>query len=288
MRLADFEMYRELLHRHTGVDLTPDKSSLLDARLTPIAKKWGYPTFESMTIALRGVPENALIIDVVEAMMMNETMFFRDARPFEDLKNTIIPYLAKERAKYKSLRFWSAGCSTGEEPYSIAMAVKECGTPLKNWDIDIIGTDISHSVLSKAREGHYSQFDVQRGLPSPMLIKYFHQADGGGWQLDSSIMNMVDFLHSNLLDPVRDLGPFDVIFCRNVLCAMDDAAQTRILDNLARTLEPDGFLILGDEETLPTSCVSLRPLPDLPGFYGPADGTHRMDRLEKLKKTSGT
>ena len=288
MRLGDFEMYRELLNRHAGLDLSPDKSSLLDARLTPIAKKWGYPTFESMTIALRGVPENALVIDVVEAMMSNETMFFRDARPFEDLRKTIIPYFIKERAKTKSIRIWSAGCSTGEEVYSIAMVIKEFGSALKHWDIEIIGTDLSHAVLTKARRGHYSQFDVQRGLPSAMLIKYFHQADGGGWQLDKSILDMTDFLHSNLLDPVRDLGLFDVVFCRNVISSMDQNAQMQVLNHITHALDDDGFMIMGDGESLPTACVSLRPMPEMPGIYGPADGSHRMDRLEKLQKSTGT
>jgi len=175
MRLADFAMYADLLKRKSGLALGNEKSFLLDSRLTPVAKKWGFPSLEYMTVMMRGVPDAGLVKDVVEAMTMNDTSFFRDEIPFQQFSEIILPYFAKKRAKKRTIKIWCAGCSTGQEPYSLAMAILESQKLVPGWKIEILGTDLSDSALEKASRGEYSQFEAQRGIPVSVLLKYFEQ-----------------------------------------------------------------------------------------------------------------
>lgn len=248
MRIGDFDLYRDLLKAKSGLSLTPDKSYLLDSRLSPVVKKWNYQSLEAMTLALRGVPEPKLVKDIVEAMMTGETSFFRDIRPFDVFAKVILPYLARERASKRSLRIWCAAASSGQEPYSLAMILKENAQMFPGWNIQILATDISSDALDIAKKGRYSQFEAQRGLPILLLIKYLEQA-GGDWKIKDEIRKFVHFDTFNLMDDVAKLGAFDVIFCRNVLSYFDEATQKATLEKIAKRLPEDGFLFLGKTES---------------------------------------
>jgi chemotaxis protein methyltransferase CheR len=202
---------------------------------------------------------------VVEAMTTNETFFFRDKIPFDHLREAILPALVQARASRRSLRIWSAASSTGQEPYSIAMCVKEFAG-LAGWRVEILATDLSQEVLEKSKAGLYSQFEVQRGLPIQMLVKYFTQA-GELWQLNADIRGMVQHRQLNLLQDLSQLGTFDVIFCRNVLIYFDIDTKVGIFDRLSRMLEPDGVLALGAAESVVGISDAFRPNPERRGLY---------------------
>src|SRR4051794_25376104 len=207
----------------------------------------------------------ALITEVVEAMTTNETFFFRDKIPFDHLRETILPALVQARASRQTLRIWCAASSTGQEPYSVAMCVKEFAG-LAGWRVEILATDLSQEVLEKSKAGIYSQFEVQRGLPIQMLVKYFTQI-GELWQLNPDIRAMVQHRQLNLLQDFSHLGKFDVIFCRNVLIYFDQDTKTGIFGRLAKMLEPDGMLLLGAAETVVGISNAFRPHPDRRGLY---------------------
>jgi chemotaxis protein methyltransferase CheR len=186
---------------------------------------------------------------VTEAMTTNESFFFRDQKPFDQFNDIVLPHLLKARAAKRSFRIWSAACSSGQEPYTLAMLLKEHAHKLADWRVEIVATDLSNEILDKAKEGLYSQFEVQRGLPITHLVKYFVQI-GDRWQIDDSLRKMVKFQQFNLLGNLSSLGHFDVVFCRNVLIYFDTPTKTRVLDGVANMLPPDGFLYLGGAETV--------------------------------------
>jgi chemotaxis protein methyltransferase CheR len=233
MKIADFDLYKDLLYEKSGLDITPDKSYLLDSRLTPIAKKWGYPSLDAMSVNLRALPDPALVTEIVDAMTTNETSFYRDIRPFENFENVVLPYLIENAKRGKTLRIWCAACSSGQEPYSIAMILKEKQAQLKGVRIEIIATDISDRVLATAKQGLYSQFEVQRGLPVTKLVSFFKQAEEK-WQISDEIKSMITFKNFNLLDPMTSLGQFDVVFCRNVLIYFDIPTKAKVLEGISR------------------------------------------------------
>jgi chemotaxis protein methyltransferase CheR len=204
---------------------------------------------------------------VVEAMTTNETFFFRDRIPFDHLRQTVLPGLVQARANRRALRIWCAASSTGQEPYSIAMCIKEFA-PLARWRVEIVATDLSHGVLEKSKAGIFSQFEVQRGLPIQMLVKYFTQT-GDLWQINADIRAMVQHRQLNLLQDFSHLGSFDVIFCRNVLIYFDQETKTAIFDRLAGVLEPDGVLALGAAESVVGISDAFKPDPERRGLYRP-------------------
>lgn len=266
MKVADFELYKSLLYDKSGLVITPDKSYLLDSRLTPIAKKWGYPTLEIMTLQLRAIPDPKLIKDVIEAMTTNETSFFRDTKPFQLFQDVILPHMIQNRATKKSVRIWCAACSSGQEPYSLSMILKDKEAQLKGWRFEIIATDLSDEILDQARKASYSQFEVQRGLPIQYLMKYFTQV-GETWQLKDEIKSMVKFSTFNLLDEMTRMGTFDIIFCRNVLIYFDEKTKGSILGKMDKQLEKDGFLLLGGAETVLGITDKFMPMPEKRGLY---------------------
>jgi chemotaxis protein methyltransferase CheR len=218
---SDYEYLRKFLKERSGLDLSADKQYLVESRLVPLARKAGLPGIPELVQKMKGSAE-ALTAEVVEAMTTNETFFFRDKTPFDHLK-AMLPAMIQARAARKSLRVWCAASSTGQEPYSIAMILKE--TPaLSGWRTEIVATDLSQAVLEKSKAGIFSQFEVQRGLPIQMLVKYFKQT-GELWQLNADIRAMVQHKQLNLLQDFSHLGSFDVIFCRNVLIYFDQAAR---------------------------------------------------------------
>lgn len=266
MKLADFELYKSLLLEKSGLVITPDKSYLLDSRLTPIAKKWNYPTLEMMTLQLRAIPDPKLVKDVVEAMTTNETSFFRDTKPFALFQETVLPHMIQNRASKKKVRIWCAACSSGQEPYSLSMILKDKEAQLKGWQFEIIATDLSDDILAQARKATYSQFEVQRGLPIQYLMKYFTQV-GEAWQLKDEIKNMVKFSTFNLLDDMSRLGQFDIVFCRNVLIYFDEKNKAQILARVDKQMDKDAFLFLGGAETVLGITDKFVPMPEKRGLY---------------------
>jgi chemotaxis protein methyltransferase CheR len=265
----DYEYLRKLLKDHSGLDLSTDKQYLIESRLLPLARKAGLPGISDLVQKMKG-GSNALITQVVEAMTTNETFFFRDKVPFDHFRDTIMPEMLKLRAARKSLRIWCAAGSTGQEPYSLAMCLKEMSATLSGWRVEILATDLSQEVLEKSRTGIYSQFEVQRGLPIQMLVKYFKQI-GELWQINPDIRGMVAHRQLNLLHDFGQLGGFDVIFCRNVLIYFDQETKANIFGRLARSMEPDGFLVLGAAETVVGLTEAFKPIGDRRGLYRPND-----------------
>lgn len=261
----DFDFIAKLVYDRSGLVLTPDKSYLLESRLVPVARRHGLNGLDELARGLRARSAQ-LISDTVEAMTTNESLFFRDVKPFEQFRKVVLPRLLETRGAKRSLRIWSAACSSGQEAYSLAMLLTEEGSRLDGWNIEIVGTDLSAQMVERARAGSYSQFEVQRGLPVQMLVKYFKQ-EGERWQIDARLRAMVKYREYNLLSDLSSLGTFDVIFCRNVLIYFDQATKARVLDQVARRLPPDGVLFLGGAETVLGVTDRFEPVPGERGIY---------------------
>lgn len=245
---TDYDALKEILLETSGHLLGEGKEYLIERRLTPIADSLGHPDLDSLLRELRVRRDRRTIKLICEAMTTNESLFFRDGRPFDLLRDKILPDLVERRRDSKRLRIWSAACSTGQEAYSIAMTLDSHVPSLADWDIEIVGTDYSPSVVARAREGLFNHFEVQRGLPVVMLIKYFEQVEDG-WRAKDILRDRIEFREGNLLAPFRHLGWFDIVFCRNVLIYFDADGKRDILDRLAEVVPPDGFLFLGSAET---------------------------------------
>jgi chemotaxis protein methyltransferase CheR len=263
----DYEYLRKFLKDRSGLDLSSDKQYLVESRLIPVARKVGLSGISDLVSRMRAGSEET-ISTVVEAMTTNETFFFRDKIPFDHLRETILPALLRARANRRTLRIWSAASSSGQEPYSIAMCLKEYGAALNGWRIEIVATDISQGVLEKSKAGIFSQFEVQRGLPIQLLVKYFRQI-GDMWQLNPDIRAMVQHKQLNLLHDISHLGMFDVVFCRNVMIYFDQITKVGVFKRLARVMERDGFLALGAAETVVGLTDVFRPYPEHRGLYSP-------------------
>ena len=266
MNPGDFAFLSDLVKSRSGLVLTNDKVYLLESRLMPVARKRNMKGLEELVRALRARPDEGLARDVTEAMTTNESFFFRDIKPFDLFRNTVLPGFRESRAATRSIRIWSAAASSGQEPYTIAMVLKEEAAKLAGWRIEILGTDISGEMLAKARAGVYSQFEVQRGLPITLLVKYFKK-HGEMWQVDPSLRAMVRYREHNLLDNLRPLGTFDVVFCRNVLIYFDTATKARVLEGVARVMSDDGLLFLGGAETVIGVTNRFKPVPGHRGIY---------------------
>jgi chemotaxis protein methyltransferase CheR len=264
---AEYDFLRKLLKERSGLTLSDDKQYLVESRLVPLARKAGLGGLTELTAQLKRGDEQ-LTSDVVEAMTTNETFFFRDKVPFDHFKDTVVPDLIKARAARKSLRIWCAAASTGQEPYSLAMILKDFGAALAGWRIEIIATDLSQEVLEKCKAGIYSQFEVQRGLPIQKLVTHFKQI-GETWQINPDIRAMVQFRQLNLLHDFKNLGAFDIIFCRNVLIYFEQATKIEILNRLFKANEPDGYLFLGAAETVVGLTDVYKPCTQRRGLYLP-------------------
>ena len=243
-----FDYLQGMLKERSGLVVTPDKVYLLETRLLPVAHRHGYKSIDELVDALKLRQDESIAVDISEAMNTHESLFFRDSSPFDLFKETILPRLLQRRADRKSLRIWCAACSSGQEPYSLAMVLDEVSAKLQGWRTEIIATDISHAVLDRAAQGMYTQFEVQRGLPVNMLVKHFTKEDEY-WRLNTNIRDRVKFQHFNLLGEMRGLGKFDIIFCRNVLIYFDVETKGKVLDQVSTVLNPDGVLFLGSAES---------------------------------------
>jgi chemotaxis protein methyltransferase CheR len=268
MTPLDYDFLRKCLKGRSGLALSADKQYLVESRLLPVARKAGLGGLPDLVAALRRGDDDSLMTKVVEAMTTNETFFFRDKAPFETFRSTVLPALLSARRASRCIRIWCAAASSGQEPYSLAMMLKELDRDLPGWRIELLATDLSGDVLERARRGIYSQFEVQRGLPIQLLIKYFTQV-GDMWQIAPEIRAMVKFQQFNLLADFARLGVFDLIFCRNVLIYFDQPTKTLALDRLAGVLAADGYLALGAAETVVGLTDGFTTIADLRGFYAP-------------------
>ena len=248
MRADDFDYIRQLVRDQSALALDAGKEYLVESRLDPLARQEGFPSYLQMVKTLRSGPTGELHRRVVEAMANNETSFFRDARAFGMISRAILPALIAERSAARSLHIWCAACSTGQEPYSVAMLLRECRPALDGWDVRIVASDISRDVLARAHAGRYTQFEVNRGLPAPLLVKYFEQ-QGKSWQIRPDIHRMVEFREVNLIHPWADLQGMHLILMRNVLIYLDVPTRRTILERANRLLDPRGYLLLGGSET---------------------------------------
>jgi chemotaxis protein methyltransferase CheR len=264
---AAFAAIADVLKARSGLVLGPDKLYLLETRLAPILKRDGLRDLADLSSRLR--PGSPLERDVVDAMTTNESLFFRDQKPFDALRKTVLPKLHAARPGGAPLRIWSAAASTGQEAYSIAMVAADLAGAMPGRRVEIVGTDIAREPLERARAGIYSQFEIQRGLPMQMLVKHFAKEESQ-WRVKQPLRDAVTFKEWNLLSDLRPLGMFDVVFCRNVLIYFDPPTKRRVLDALAKQIPPDGVLFLGGAETVLGLTEAFKPVPGENGTYARA------------------
>lgn len=265
---AAFAWLARFLKARSGLALGPDKHYLLENRLAPIIRREGCAGLAALVARLGAAPHGPLAARVVEAMTTNETFFFRDGTPFAHLARWL-PQLHAARPPGLPIRIWSAGCSTGQEAYSVAMLVAEAGATLAGRPVAILGTDISAAVLARAEAGLYSRFEVQRGLAPARLAQHFRK-EGADWRISAALRRMVRWQACNLLAPPAGLGRFDVVFCRNVLLYFDPPTRAQVLEHIAGRMVPDGVLYLGGAETVRGITARFRPLPGERGAFAPA------------------
>jgi chemotaxis protein methyltransferase CheR len=291
MTPPEYEYLRKVLRDSSGLDLSADKQYLVESRLLPLSRRAGLSGTGELVEKVKG-GSASLTTQVVEAMTTNETFFFRDKIPFDHFRLSIMPEMLRTRASRKGIRIWCAAASTGQEPYSLAICLKEMGDALTGWRVEIIATDLSEEVLEKSRAGLYSQFEIQRGLPIQMLVKYFTQR-GELWQINADLRAMVQHRQLNLLHDFSQLGLFDVIFCRNVLIYFDQDTKIGIFKRLAKAAEPDGFVVLGATETVVgltdvfKACPERRALYRLSGVPAAHSNGYGIGHRRKLAGMAG-
>jgi chemotaxis protein methyltransferase CheR len=244
----DFDFIRLLLRERSAIALDDGKQYLVESRLAPIVRELKLESIAELVGLLRAPLSNGLQQQVVEAMVTTETTFFRDLHPFEALRKAVIPELVRRRQNERRLNIWCAACSTGQEPYSLALLFREHFPELVGWQVNILATDLSRDVLARAREGRYNQIEVNRGLPAALLVKHFRQ-HGTSWQLHDELRSMVDFQELNLVRAWPPLPRMDLVFLRNVMIYFDVETKKAILARMANVLHADGYLLLGGAET---------------------------------------
>jgi len=242
----NYRFLQEHVYSEAGIVLEEDKHYLFESRLTPIVRQLGLGSINDLCALLRATRATEVNRQVVEAMTTNETYFFRDPAQYDAIRSVLLPRLKEERRDTKRLRFWSAAASTGQEAYSLAMTLLEDG--LSDWNIQILGTDFSSQVLERARSGKYKQIEVNRGMPAALLVKHFRRS-GLDWQLSEPVRRMTRFEPIDLRKSMRALGPFDLVFCRNVMIYFDAETKKKIMKELHGTLFRGGWLLLGGAET---------------------------------------
>jgi len=258
---ADHAMLRKLLHERTGVVLDASRDYFVEMRLGALATEAGLPTLPDVMEALRTEESwGVLHRMVVETLAIAETSWFRDAPLWDDLRTTILPDLLRRRAAARRLSLWSAACATGQEPYSLAMLLQEQSAALAGWDVQLLATDFSQTILQRARHGRYGQLEMNRGLPAPFLVRYFRkQADR--WELKPELRERVEFRELNLAQPWPALPSMDLVLLRNVLLYFEPDLRRRVLRQLAQAMPPDGVLVLGAGETTLTMDDSFEAVP---------------------------
>ena len=257
-----------LLEARTGQQLTMSRRWRIETALAALLRERGIPTLDELITILVMGREPSLATQVVEALLNNETYFFRDRAPFDLLARAALPKLAQRRQQAKRLTIWSAGCSTGQEAYSLAMLFAEDPVKWAGWTIDILGTDVGEGVIKRARDGIYSQFEVQRGLGITQMIRWFEECDNG-WRAVEPLRRMVRFQVQNLLEQPPHPGMFDIVLCRNVLLYLNAERRAQVFDRIANAMAPDGWLMMGAGETVIGQTRRLEADPEARGLYRP-------------------
>jgi len=257
---------RTFVRGRAGISMGADKDYLLRSRLEPQLRSWGMDSLERLVSHLSTDPAGKVANEVISALTINETSWFRDGKPFEMLRNVILPDILG-RQKDSNLAVWSAACSTGQEAYSIAMTLRENPPAGRQWNYSILGTDICGAVVGRAQAGAYSKFEVQRGLPIQRLVKYFEQSGKDTWTIRPELRERVTFRQMNLTQIPPVMGPFDIVFCRNVLIYFEVDVKAKVLASIARHMRPNGFLILGSAETTMGVSTLFTTVPGTPGLY---------------------
>ena len=255
---AEFAYVRDLVKSAVAIALGPEREYLMEARLSPIAEQEGFTTVSELVRSLTGKNSTDLHWKVIEAMTTNETSFFRDIKPFEALRHKVIPELIQNRQKEQQISVWCGASSTGQEPYSLCIMLREHFPAMLNWKIRVLATDIASDVLRKAERGRYTQLEVNRGLPAQLLIKHFRK-EGTEWQINENIRKMVEFRRVNLIGDWPPMPSADIVLLRNVLIYFPVETKTQILRNMRRILRPDGYLFMGTAETTVNLAVKYDP-----------------------------
>lgn len=276
MTPEEFEQAARFIRDRSGLVLTRDKTYLLENRLMPVVRELRLKTMSEL-IAAVNAGDAAIQTTVVDAMMAKDTAFFRDWKPFTHFRSVVLPNIRVSRGMKRSFRVLSAGVSTGQEAYSVAMSVRDLAASFSGWNIEVVGVDLSATALAAAAKGAYSQFDVQRGLPILRLLQHFTKKNDA-WVLNDDIRGMVKFQTANLLEDIYPLGRFDAIFCRNVLVYLDLKTKLDVLQKLARILVDDGVLYLGVNEAVSGVGTNFRAVDADLGIYA----AHRADRPVSL------
>lgn len=266
----DFDHFCRLIRERSGLVVTPEKAYLVTSRLGPVARSEGLANVEALLAMIRSSAPAALVQRCVDAMATHESYFFRDSTPFEQLAANVLPALIEARQAQRSLKVWCAACSSGQEPYSVAMILQEMGPRLAGWKLEILATDMSEPILEKAREGVYNDFEVKRGLSPERQARWFKPVSDG-WKVSSVLQQMVQFRPHNLLQGTTGLGTFDIIFCRNVLIYFDVAHKRQILEQIGRAMPNDGALFLGSAETVLGVTSTIESTPGVRGLYRKVD-----------------
>lgn len=257
---------RCFVRNRAGVNLGADKDYLVISRLKPLLSGWNVKTLDALADRLRAEPRGQLGDQVIAALTINETLWFRDNKPFEALRSVIIPELVSGKTADRTLSIWSAACSTGQEVYSIAMTLREEEAQLRGVKTTILGSDICEPVLARARSGIYTQFEVQRGLPIQFLVRYFEDL-GSEWRVRPELRHGVEFRALNLMELPPGLGLFDIVFCRNVLLYFEPDTKRKVLAALASKMKPGGYLALGGAESTLGLTTAFSPLSCSFGLY---------------------
>lgn len=269
---TDFEYYKDFLYRESGLAINSEKAYLLESRLNPVVKKLGANDIAELTVKLKA-GDAAVRHHVIEAMTINETFFFRDTHPFDRFRDVIVPNIIKHKPAGSTIRIWCAACSSGQEPYSLAIMIKENAAKFAGYKFEIVATDLSEDILAVAKNAKYTQFEVQRGMPITLLVKYFRQ-EGSDWFLKDEIKSMVKFEKFNLLDSMAKFGTIDIIFCRNVLIYFDPVTKGKVLAELSSRIAKHGFLLLGGAETVVGVTDKFKPMAGERGLYIPTDSVY--------------
>ena len=244
----DLKYVSDLVYQNAAIVLDASKAYLVESRLQPVARRNGFASISAMIAKLRSQPQSAMNWDLIEAMTTNETYYFRDVYPFEVLEKYVLPELIKRRDRERQINIWCGAASSGQEPYTIAMILREQFPQLATWKVNFLATDISREMIERCREGYYSQLEINRGLPAPLLVKYFHKI-GTQWQIKDELRRMVQFKQMNLAQPWPAMPPMDIVFLRNVLIYFDLTTKKDVFARLRKILRPDGCLFLGGAET---------------------------------------
>ena len=270
MKRNDFEYLIKLLKQNAGWDFDDGKYFIVDKKMYNLVRERGYTNVEDLIADLKS-GNKTLLWQAVESLAMSDTSFYRDYDVFKNFEAMILPYVKDTNRSTKRFRIWSLGCSSGQEAYSVAMAIRDKGSLFEGWKIEIVGTDISTNSVAKAQKGIYSQFEIQMGLNAKSIIDNFSSIEGGMWQAKKELMNMVEFRRYNVLEELAFAERFDVIFCRNVLRFFDKEAQRRIIEKIYNHQVSSGFLILGVGEKIE----------GIEDFYEPINGVRCIYKSRK-------